>query len=81
RTLDTLLTYTHFPGVRLKPLGHLSDKQQFKFSLCNCLMQRCALPEGGIIPYIPVLHPPGQHSQAVLFKIVPDDFVEPSIRY
>jgi len=49
--------------------------------LCNCLMQRCALPEGGIIPYIPVLHPPGQHSQAVLFKIVPDDFVEPSIRY
>ena len=24
RTLDTLLTYTHFPGVRLKPLGHLS---------------------------------------------------------
>ena len=26
RTLDTLLTYTHFPGVRLKPLGHLSGK-------------------------------------------------------
>ena len=25
RTLDTLLTYTHFPGVRLQPLGHLSD--------------------------------------------------------
>ena len=24
RTLDTLLTYTHFPGVRLQPLGHLS---------------------------------------------------------
>ncbi len=24
RTLDTLLTYTHFPGVRLRPLGHLS---------------------------------------------------------
>ena len=24
RTLDTLLAYTHFPGVRLKPLGHLS---------------------------------------------------------
>ena len=24
RTLDTLLTYTHFPGVLLKPLGHLS---------------------------------------------------------
>ena len=24
RTLDTLLTYTRFPGVRLKPLGHLT---------------------------------------------------------
>ena len=24
RTRGTLLTYTHFPGVRLKPLGHLS---------------------------------------------------------
>jgi len=24
RTLDTLLTYTHFPGVRLQPLGHLT---------------------------------------------------------
>ena len=23
RTLDTLLAYTHFPGVRLRPLGHL----------------------------------------------------------
>ena len=26
RTLDTLLAYTHFPGVRLRPLGHLSVK-------------------------------------------------------
>ncbi len=25
RTLDTLLRYTHFPGVLLKPLGHLSN--------------------------------------------------------
>ena len=24
RTRDTLLTYTHFPGALLKPLGHLS---------------------------------------------------------
>ena len=24
RTLDTLLTYTHFPGVLLQPLGHFS---------------------------------------------------------
>ena len=26
RTLDTLLTYTHFPGVLLQPLGHVSNK-------------------------------------------------------
>ena len=26
RTHDTLLEYTHFPGVRLQPLGHLSEK-------------------------------------------------------
>jgi hypothetical protein len=26
RTLDTLLRYTHFPGVRLRPLGHFSLK-------------------------------------------------------
>ena len=25
RTLDTLWGYTHFPGVLLKPLGHLSS--------------------------------------------------------
>ena len=25
RTLDTVLAYTHFPGVRLQPLGHLSE--------------------------------------------------------
>ena len=24
RTLGTVLPYTHFPGVLLKPLGHLS---------------------------------------------------------
>ena len=24
RTLETLLTFTRFPGVRLQPLGHLS---------------------------------------------------------
>ncbi len=27
RTLDTLLTYTHFPGVLLQPLGHLSKTE------------------------------------------------------
>ncbi len=29
RTLDTLLRYTHFPGVRLRPLGHLSKIYTF----------------------------------------------------
>src|SRR6185312_7269514 len=27
RTLERLLTVTHFPGVRLQPLGHLSTQQ------------------------------------------------------
>ena len=26
RTLDTLLAYTHFPGVLFRPLRHLSGK-------------------------------------------------------
>ena len=30
RTLDTLWGYTHFPGVLLKPLGHLSNNNSFK---------------------------------------------------
>ena len=29
RTLGTLLTYTHFPGVLLQPLGHLSSNLLF----------------------------------------------------
>src|SRR5512147_1390927 len=29
RTHDTLLTYTRFPSVRLKPLGHLSAGARF----------------------------------------------------
>ena len=29
RTLDTLLTYTHFPGVLLQPLGHLTVFLEF----------------------------------------------------
>ncbi len=35
RTLDTLLRYTHFPGVRLRPLGHLSLRIYFKITLCQ----------------------------------------------
>ena len=29
RTLDTLLTHTRFPSVRLRPLGHLSKILSF----------------------------------------------------
>ena len=28
RTLDTLSQYTHFPGVLLQPLGHLSENKR-----------------------------------------------------
>ena len=31
RTLDTGLAYTHFPGVRLQPLGHVSNYKPVKF--------------------------------------------------
>ena len=34
RTLDTL-PYTHFPGVRLRPLGHLSVGAEFSTGLRN----------------------------------------------
>ena len=44
RTLDTLLTYTHFPGVLLKPLGHLSKKiiitNDRPFVSINCSSQQ-----------------------------------------
>src|SRR5262245_43360778 len=30
RTHDTVLPYTHFPGVRLQPLGHLSSCAPFQ---------------------------------------------------
>ena len=33
RTLDTGLPYTHFPGVRLQPLGHLSVFSMYLFFL------------------------------------------------
>ncbi len=40
RTLDTLLAYTHFPGVRLRPLGHLSSfffkRDQINKKLFSC---------------------------------------------
>ena len=44
RTLDTLLTYTHFPGVLLQPLGHVSrifkvdHLPRFLFALASDLL-------------------------------------------
>ena len=35
RTLDTLLTYTRFPGVLLQPLGHLSVLRATQFEELN----------------------------------------------
>lgn len=32
RTRDTLLGYTHFPGARLRPLGHLSNVESSSIS-------------------------------------------------
>src|SRR5690606_3933210 len=48
RTLDTLLTYTHFPGVRLQPLGHLSANLSTRISiLATSFPVRCAAGRGG----------------------------------
>ena len=37
RTLDTLLTHTHFPGVRFQPLTHFTVFRRIIIadSLCN----------------------------------------------
>ena len=35
RTPDTLVGYTHFPSVRLKPLGHSSKYQVLLFGECK----------------------------------------------
>ena len=57
RTLDTRLAYTRFPGVRLQPLGHLSDTHIF-MSKQNFY---CFEPTTSVrlISYFPVLHPLG----------------------
>ena len=33
RTRETLLEFTHFPGARLRPLGHLSKKTPPKLEI------------------------------------------------
>ena len=40
RTLDTLLAYTHFPGVLLQPLGHLSKNRTAKVFDFFCVTKR-----------------------------------------
>ena len=39
RTLDTLLTHTHFPGVLLQPLGHLTVLKPRNFTQCLFIKQ------------------------------------------
>ncbi len=41
RTLDTLVGYTHFPGVRLRPLGHLSLFKEFQNFMCVVHFSEC----------------------------------------
>ena len=48
RTLDTLLTYTHFPGVLLKPLGHLTGTFADRWRLATC-RGRVDYPSRGVI--------------------------------
>ena len=43
RTLDTLLRYTHFPGVLFRPLRHLSEKER-KGNTIRCLANKKAKP-------------------------------------
>ncbi len=33
------VTYTHFPGVRLQPLGHLSEQMLFVFFQASQIIQ------------------------------------------
>jgi hypothetical protein len=44
RTLDTVLPYTHFPGVLLQPLGHLSGKNKYR---PHCRWRQVAVCKGG----------------------------------
>src|ERR1700685_2708214 len=59
----TRLGVTHFPGVRLRPLGHLS----INFNLLQ--------PPGGMDSGLPGPRPPGALRAS---KIAPGDFVEPT---
>ena len=51
RTLERL-PVTHFPGVRLRPLGHLTVKgahHTIRFCCCQCLSN----PDGNLVNQIP----------------------------
>ena len=50
RTLDTLLTYTHFPGVLLQPLGHLSRIVHF-ISFAHAWVARLKNGSGLSVPW------------------------------
>ena len=51
RTLDTLLPYTHFPGERLRPLGHRSACRWKARPSRRPRADRASLPRSGRSPY------------------------------
>ena len=52
RTLDTLLTYTHFPGVLLQPLGHLTVNCYRFLSIQLDRSTACSLLRAMAEPYL-----------------------------
>ena len=68
RTLDTL-PYTHFPGVLLRPLGHLSVKQNIRCRDAYCLAPSAERARRARYSRHPVARPSGQCRFAPLFPI------------
>src|SRR5690606_39130651 len=61
RTLDTLLTYTHFPGVLLQPLGHLTGSKARR-------LPDQEGPRNGMRDQLPVFHPQNVQQKRVRRK-------------
>ena len=65
RTLDTLLTYTHFPGERLRPLGHRSAPSLEAGSLAR----RGGFRKAGERAILPVMKAP-LHAAALILPLL-----------
>jgi hypothetical protein len=55
RTLDTLLEYTRFPGVLLRPLGHLSNINYNVFQGCQ-ITKKISLSKIKFVIFMTILH-------------------------